>query len=108
MDDEQTEINGICELKIIDGNSILIKCPKFELLSLTKGDNTSLSEATICIGESFNLADADHISETYNLIGIQEDYAILEAELTFTGVGIPEEEWTKIKVISISPYISPQ
>ena len=108
MVEKQTEINGICELKIIDGNSILIKCPKFELLSLTKGENTSLSEATICIGESFNLADADHISETYNLIDIREVSAILEAELTFTGIGIPEEEWTKKKVISISPYISPQ
>ena len=108
MVEKQTEINGICELKIIDGNSILIKCPKFELLSLTKGENTSLSEATICIGESFNLADADHISETYNLIDIREVSAILEAELTFTGIGIPKEEWTKKKVISISPYISPQ
>jgi len=107
MIEKQTEINGICELKIIDGNSILIKCPKFELLYLTKGENTSLSEATIYIGESFNLADADHISETYNLVEIQEDYAILEAELTFTGIGIPEEEWTKKKVISVSPYKSP-
>ena len=108
MLEKQTEISGICELKIVDGNSILIKCPKFELLSLTKGENTSLSEATIYIGESFNLADADHISETYNLIGIQEDYAILEAELTFTGIGIPEEEWTKKKEILVSPYKSPQ
>ncbi len=107
MLEKQTEISGICELQIIDGDSILIKCPKFELLCLTKGENTSLSEATIYIGESFNLADADHISETYNLIGIQEDYAILEAELTFTGIGIPEEEWTKKKVISVSPYKSP-
>ncbi len=106
MVEKQTEISGICELKIIDGNSIFIKCPKFELLSLTKGENTSLSEATVCIGESFNIADADHISETYNLTGIREGSAIFEAELTFTGIGIPEEEWTQKKVISVSPYKS--
>ena len=103
---KQREISGICELKIINGNSILIKCPKFELLSLTKGENTSLSKATICIGESFNLADADHISETYQLTGIRDGSAIFEAELTFTGIGIPEKEWTRKKVISVSPYIS--
>ena len=107
MVEKQTEIRGICELKIIAGNSILIKCPKFELLSLSKGEKTRLSETTICIGESFNLGDADHISETYNLIGIREGSAILEAELTFTGIGIPEEEWTEKKEISVSPYKSP-
>ena len=108
MVEKQTEISGICELKIIERNSILIKCSKYELLSLSKGGKTSLRETTICIGESFNLADADHISETYNLIGIQEGSAILEAELTFTGIGIPEEEWTKKKEILVSPYKSPQ
>jgi len=107
MVEKQTEIDGICELKIIDRNSILIKRAKFELLSLYKGDETSLSETAICIGESFNLADADHISQTYKLIGIQEGSAILEAELTFIFPGIPEEEWTKKKVISVSPYKSP-
>ncbi|NNL32905.1 MAG: hypothetical protein HKO80_06840 [Flavobacteriaceae bacterium] len=107
MIEKQAEISGLCELKMIDGNFIFIKCPKFELLSLTKGKNTGLSQATICIGESFNLSDADHISETYNLTGIQEGSAILEGELTFTGTGIPEEEWTKKKLISVSPYKSP-
>ena len=63
--EKQTEIDGICELKIIDRNSILIKRPKFDLLTLSKGEKTSLSETTISIGESFNLADADHISDTY-------------------------------------------
>ncbi len=100
---KQTEIDGICELKIIDKNSIFIKRPKFELLTLSKGEKTSLSEATICVGESFNLADAGHISETYKLIGILEGSAILKAELTFTGPGIPEEEWTEKKEISVSP-----
>ena len=107
MVEKQTEIDGICELKIIDRNSILIKREKFELLSLYKDDETSLSETTICIGESFNLADADHISNTYKLIRMREGSAILEAELTFTGFGIPKEEWTKKKVISVSPYKSP-
>jgi len=107
MVEKQTEISGICELKIIDGNSIFIKCPKHELLSLSKGENNSLSETTVCIGESFNLADADHISETYHLIDIREGSAIFEAELTFTGIGIPQEEWTRKKVISVSPFISP-
>jgi hypothetical protein len=108
MIEKQTEISGICGLKIIDGNSILIKCSKFELLSLSKGEDTSLSEVTVCIGESFNLADADHISETYRLVRIREGSAVLEVELTFTGIGIPREEWTKKRVISVSPYISPQ
>jgi hypothetical protein len=107
MIERQAEISGICELKIIDDNSVLIKCPKSELLSLTKGQNTGLRKAIICIGESFNIADADHISETYNLTDIREGCAILEGELTFTGIGIPEEEWTQKKVISISPYGSP-
>ena len=104
MVEKQTKISGICELKIIDRDSIHIKCPEFGLLSLSKGENIGLREATICIRESFNLSDADHISETYNLIGIQEGYAILEAELIFTGIGIHEEEWTKKKVISVSSY----
>jgi hypothetical protein len=108
MVEKQTEIDGIYELKIIDRNSIFIKLPKFGLLSLYKGDETSLSEATICIGESFELADASHISETYKLIGIREGSAIFEAELTFTGFGIPEEDWAKKKEISVSPYKSPE
>ena len=72
MVEKQPEVSSICELKITDKNSVLIKCPKFELLSLSKGDKINLRETTICIGKSFNLADADHISETYKLIGIRE------------------------------------
>jgi hypothetical protein len=106
MVEKQTEIDGICELKIIDRNSIHIKRPKFDLLTLSKGEKTSLSETTISIGESFNLADADHISDTYKLIGIREGSAILEAELTFIWPEIPEEEWTKKKEILVSPYKS--
>jgi len=107
MLEKKTKISGIYELKIIDENSILIKCAKHELLCLSKGENTGLGEAIICIEERFNLADADHISDTYKLVEIREDAVILEAEWTFTGAGIPEEEWTKKKVISVSPYISP-
>ena len=106
MLEKQTKISGIYELKIIDENSILIKCAKRELLSLSKGEDTGLGEAIICIGENFNLADADHISDTYKLVEIREGSAILEAELTFTGIGIPEEEWTKKKIISVNPYLS--
>ena len=108
MVEKQTQIDGICELKIIDGKSIHIKCPEFGLLTMSKGESIGLTEATICIRESFNLSDADHILETYNLIGIQEGYAIFEAELIFTGSGIPQEEWEKKKLISVAPYIVQQ
>ena len=82
MVEKLTEIDGICELAIIDEEAIFIRCSEFQLLSLSKGEDTGLSAATIHIGEHFNLADADHISETYQLVGIQGGSAIFEAELT--------------------------
>lgn len=89
----RAEISGIEKLKIIDKNSILIKHAAFDLLVLSCKEKDDLSEATVRIGECFTLSDADHISETYRLIAIKNDSVILEAELIFTGVGVPEDEW---------------
>lgn len=104
MIETQSEIDGICELTIIDENSIHIRRPEFDLLVLSKGENTGLKEAAVFVGESFSLSDADHIFETYHLTGIREGSAIFEAELTFDAPGIPEKERTQKKVISVSPY----
>ena len=103
---KQTEINGIAELIIVDNGSILLRCPEFGLMCLSRGGNTDLQEATVHIGERFTLSDADHISETYTLVGIADGVAVFEADLTFTGAGVPEEEWTRRESISVKPYNS--